>query len=228
MIEVVPSSRHAWRGAEFVARTLRAAVAARGRATVAFSGGSTADPLLRELATLAVPWQAVAVLQVDERVAPAGHEDRNFTALRRRLADEGSLPPSTLHPMPVEADDLEAAAASYSATVKALAGRPPTLDLVHLGLGEDGHTASLIPGVDWRDHSGPVATTPPYEGRRRMTLTPDVLSRARQLLWFVAGRSKAPIVRRFVDGDPTIPAAGVETDRSLLLLDRPAGAALER
>lgn len=254
-IEVAPAGRLAARGAELVAGTLRAAVAARGRATVAFSGGSTAGPLFQALAELsgavgatrealgppgdpaspadAVPWSALDVLQVDERVAPDGHPDRNLTTLRRRLLDHVPLPPEHLHPMSVDDADLEGAAARYATILHDVAGRPPTLDLVHLGLGADGHTASLVPGLPALASDagaagppGPVIVTPPYEGRRRMTLTLPVLSRARTVLWFVAGADKAPAVRRLVEGDRSIPAGNVEAPRSLLLLDPAAAAEL--
>lgn len=227
-IEVVPTGRHAVRGAEFVAGSLRDAVAARGRVAVAFSGGTTAGPLLEALAGADVPWSELDVFQVDERVAPDGHPDRNLTTLRRRLLDHVGLPPERLHAMAVGESDLEAAATSYAATLHDVVGRPPTLDVVHLGLGADGHTASLLPGLAGLapDDARPVIVTPPYEGRRRMTLTLPVLSRARQVLWFVSGAAKAPAVRLLVEGDPSIPAARVETSRGLLLLDPAAAAEL--
>lgn len=225
-VEICAEGEAAARGAAHVADVLRAAVAARGRATVAFSGGSTAEPLLQALADVDVPWSAVHVLQVDERVAPEGHPDRNLTTLRRRLVDRVPLPPERLHAMPVEATDLHGAAARYAGILQVLAGRPPRLDLVHLGLGPDGHTASLVPGGPLLATPGPVGVTAPYQGRRRMTLTLPVLSDARQVLWFVLGAAKAAMVRRLVDGDPAIPAGKVERSRALLLLDPPAASAL--
>ena len=237
-IEIVPSGRLGARGAELVARTLRDAVAARGRATVAFSGGSTPRPLLVALAGGDVPWSRVDVLQVDERVAPQGHEARNLTALRSCLLDHVPLPPDRLHAMPVDAADLEAAAADYARTLRDLAGRPPILDLVHLGLGEDGHTASLVPDLLWFADEGSeqgdeggdrgVATTPCFHGYRRMTLTPSVLSRARRLLWFVSGAAKARVVRELVERNPAIPAGRIDTARAVLLLDEPAARDLGR
>lgn len=224
---VAPEERVAAEGARHVAAVLRATVAAEGRATVAFSGGSTAGPLLGALSEVDVPWSAVEVFQVDERVAPAGHPDRNLTTLQERLLDHVPLPPDRLHPMPVDATDLDAAADRHAHVLQDLAGRPPRLDLVHLGLGIDGHTASLVPGSpSLTDRPDPVAVTPPYEGRRRMTLTLPVLSRARAILWFVTGAAKAPIVRRLVDGDRSIPAGRVEASRALLLVDPPGAAAL--
>lgn len=214
-------------GAAHMAAVLRATVAARGHATVAFSGGSSAGALLAALADADVPWFAVHVFQVDERIAPDDHPDRNLTILRRHLLDHVPLPPDQMHPMPVDATDLDAAAARYAGILEDLAGRPARVDLVHLGLGSDGHTASLVPGSPLlRLKRCRVGLTAPYQGRRRMTLTLPVLSRARQLLWFVRGPAKAAMVRRLVDGDPSIPAGNVEPSRALLLLDPPAAAAL--
>ncbi|HUG41846.1 MAG TPA: 6-phosphogluconolactonase [Longimicrobiales bacterium] len=225
-IEAVAGGGIAERGAAHIAAVLRSSVAARGRVTVAFSGGSTAGPLLQALADADVPWSAVHVLQVDERVAPEGHPDRNLTTLRRRFIDCVPLPPDQLHAMPVDASDLDAAADRYAGTLQDLAGRPPRLDFIHLGLGTDGHTASLLPGSPLLSTGAPVGVTAAYRGRRRMTLTLPVLSDARHVLWFVRGADKAAMVRRLVDGDPTIPAGKVEPSRALLLLDPPAATAL--
>ncbi len=225
-IEIVATDRIAERGAGKIAAVLRAAVAARGRATVAFSGGSSAVPLLHALAGADVPWASVHVLQVDERVAPAGHEERNLTALRRCLLDRVPLPADQLHAMPVDAEDLDAAAARFAATLQKVAGRPPRLDLVHLGLGPDGHTASLVPGSPLLSAREPVGMSAAYQGWRRMTLTLPVLSRARHVLWFVFGAGKAAVVRRLVDGEAILPAGKVERSHALLLLDAPAASAL--
>jgi 6-phosphogluconolactonase len=226
-VQVVTDDRLAARGAEYAAGVLRAAVAARGRATVAFSGGSTAGPLLAALAEADVPWSALHVLQVDERVAPDGHPDRNLTLLRRHLLDHVPVPADALHTMPVDEVDLDAAAARYTDVLLDLAGRPPRLDLVHLGIGTDGHTASLVPGSPLLGRTrAAVAVTAPYQGRSRMTLTLPVLSRARRVLWFVRGAAKARMVRRLVEGDMSIPAGRVEASRALLLLDPAAAAVL--
>jgi 6-phosphogluconolactonase len=223
-VEVLPEPELAAHGAALVAAGLRAAVAARGHATVAFSGGSTAGALLDALASTKVPWDAVEVLQVDERVAADGHPDRNLTTLRQRLLDHVPLPPGQVHPMPVTDPDLAAGAERYAATLRRLAGRPPRIDVVHLGLGTDGHTASLTPGSPLLDDpGGPVAVTEPYQGRRRMTLTLPVLAAARELVWFVRGAAKAPMVRRLVEADPSIPAGLVPAAHARLLLD-PAAA----
>ncbi|HEX9683282.1 MAG TPA: 6-phosphogluconolactonase [Acidimicrobiales bacterium] len=222
-VEVLATEQLAAHGAAIIANSLRTAIAARGRATVAFSGGATARALLDALARTDVAWGAVEVLQVDERVAPDGHPDRNLTTLQQHLLDRVPLPADQVHPMPVTEPDLAAAAQRYADVLRRLAGCHPRLDLVHLGLGSDGHTASLTPGSALLDHPvGPVDVTEPYRGRRRMTLTLPVLSHARELLWLVRGAAKAPVVRRLVDGDTSIPAGRLPTAHARLLLDSAA------
>lgn len=223
-LEILPDARTAARAAAtYIADKARQAVAERGRFIVAFSGGSTPWQMLRDLANDAVPWKNVYVVQVDERVAPDGDSDRNLTHLRESLLSQTPLPPEQIFAMPVEADDLLAAAASYNQTLRAIAGSPPVLDLVHLGLGSDGHTASLVPGdpvldVDDRD----VALTGVYQGHRRMTLTFSVLNRARDILWLVAGESKLEMLQRLRGGDKTIPAGRVLQTNAIILTDRAA------
>jgi 6-phosphogluconolactonase len=213
--------------AAIIAADARAAVAARGRFTVAVSGGHTPWVMLRALAGKEVPWGGVHVVQVDERVAPAGHPDRNLTHLRESLLEHAPLPPEQIHAMPVESPDLEAAAARYAETLREISGSPPVLDLVHLGLGPDGHTASLVPGdpvlgvID-----ADVALTGAYQGRRRMTLTYPALNRARRVLWVVTGDEKAGMLVRLRDGDRSIPAGRVRPDEALVLADRAAAGRL--
>jgi 6-phosphogluconolactonase len=211
------------RAAAIVAAEAREAVAARGRFVVAVSGGHTPWLMLRALAGEDVPWDGLHLVQVDERVAPAGDPDRNWTHLRESLLDRASLRPDQAHPMPVESPDLAAAAARYAQTVGEIAGQPPVLDLVHLGLGPDGHTASLVPGDPVLGVTdADVALTGAYQGRRRMTLTYPVLNRARRVLWVVTGSEKAGMLGRLSAGDPSIPAGRVHQDRALLLADRAA------
>jgi 6-phosphogluconolactonase len=213
------------RAAQCIAAEARAAAALRGRFTLAVSGGSTPWPFLRALAALDAPWEAVHIFQVDERVAADGDPHRNLTHLRASL-DGAPLPSSNLHAMPVNDADLTAAAARYAGELAGVCGRPPTLDVVHLGLGVDGHTASLVPGdaalgVADRD----VALTGPYDGHRRMTLTYPAIDRARRVLWVVTGAEKAPALARLRRGDRTIPAGRVCAERALLLADRAAAGA---
>jgi 6-phosphogluconolactonase len=211
--------------AAVIAADARAAVAARGRFTMAVSGGRTPWVMLRELAGEDVPWKNVEVLQVDERVAPAGDPDRNLTHLAESLLAHAPLRAEQVHAMPVERTDLDAAAAQYSVTLRELAGSPPVLDLVHLGLGPDGHTASLVPGDPVLDvTNADVALAGPYQGRRRMTLTYPALNRARRILWVVTGAEKAPMLERLRRADPHIPAGRVAQACALLLVDCAAAA----
>ena len=215
----------AQRGASIIATEAQAAIAAHGTFVMAVSGGQTPWLMLRDLAAMEIPWQAVHIVQVDERVAPEGHADRNLTHLRESLLDHAPLPPRQIHAMPVEATDLERAAADYAEALHNIAGDPPVLDLVHLGLGPDGHTASLVPDdpvlhVEDVD----VAWSGPHQGRRRMTLTLPALNRARKILWVVTGSEKAEMCWRLLAGDRSIPAGGIRRDGALVLADCAAAA----
>jgi 6-phosphogluconolactonase len=211
-------------GAAFTAAEARAAVAARGRFIVAFSGGHTPWQMLRALADEQVPWAGVHVVQVDERVAPAGDPDRNLTHLRESLLVHCPLPPEQVHAMPVESADLEAASRRYALTLRQIAGSA-VLDLVHLGLGPDGHTASLVPGDPVLDVTdADVAVTGEYQGRRRMTLTYPVLNRSRRIVWLVTGREKAGMLARLCRGDRSIPAGRIRRHEALVLADEDASA----
>ena len=211
--------------AAIIAAEARAAAAARGRFIVAVSGGHTPWLMLRALAGEDVPWPSVHVVQVDERVAPEGHPDRNLTHLRVSLLEHAPLPPEQVHAMPVEWPDLADAATRYVLTLREIAGWPPVLDLVHLGLGPDGHTASLVPGdpvVDVTDVD--VALTGLYQGRRRMTLTYPIINRSRRVLWLVTGSEKVRMLGRLRAGDEAIPAGRVCQGQALVLADRAAAA----
>jgi 6-phosphogluconolactonase len=209
--------------AQFIAAEARAAVAQRGRCCVAVSGGRTPWQMLRALADCDVPWNAVHLFQVDERVAPEGDPDRNYTHIRDTLLAHVAVPPANVHAMPVEAADLDAAAAAYARMLATIAGAPAVLDLVHLGLGPDGHTASLVPGDAVLDERRlDVALTAPYQGHRRMTLTYPILDRARCVLFVVTGAEKAPVVARLRRHDPGIPAGRVAASRTLIFADTAA------
>jgi 6-phosphogluconolactonase len=210
-------------GAAIIATEARAAVAARGRFILAVSGGRTPWLMLRDLASEDIPWNGVHVAQVDERVAPAGHPDRNLTHLRESLLEQAPLRPEQVYAMPVEASDLEAAASLYAQTLQGVAGSPPLFDLVHLGLGPDGHTASLVPGdavLDVTDAD--VALTGIYQGRRRMTLTYPTINRSRRILWLVTGTDKVAMLARLRDGDRSIPAGRMAQHNALVIADRAA------
>lgn len=223
-IEVLTSAESAARrAAEMIAADARAAAAARGRFVMAVSGGRTPWLMLRELAAADVPWPAVHVVQVDERVAPAGDPDRNLTHLRESLLDHAPLIPEQIYAMPVESPDPETAAAVYAATLRRAAGSPTVLDVVHLGLGPDGHTASLVPGdpvlnVTDRD----VAVTGSYQGRRRMTLTYPILNRSRRVLWVITGSEKGEMLNRLLSGDESIPSGRVRREFASVIADEAA------
>ena len=213
-IEVLDDAQAvAERGAEIVAAAAEAAVAERGRFTFAVSGGRTPWAMFAGLYGR-LPWEKVTIFQVDERIAPEGDPDRNLTQLQR------SLPPgraADIRALPVWAEDLDTAAAVYAEAL------PEQLDLVHLGLGPDGHTASLVPGdpvldVTERD----VAVTGEYQGRRRMTLTYPALDRARRILWLVTGEDKVEALRRLREGDRSIPAGRVSAERAQVIADAAA------
>jgi 6-phosphogluconolactonase/glucosamine-6-phosphate isomerase/deaminase len=199
--------------AEAAARRAAAVVAERaadtsGPFTLALSKAPSA--LLTALAA-DLPWARVTVFQVDERVAPRDTHERNLTALLDALPDE------RVRPMPVDEPDLEYAAATYAAEL------PASLDVVHLGLGEDGHTASLVPGDPVLEaDEGLVAITGVYGGRRRMTLTYPALEAAREVVWLVTGSGKRGALARLLARDPSIPATGVCSSHQLVVADREA------
>jgi 6-phosphogluconolactonase len=209
--------------AKLIAKEARDAVASRGKFVMAVSGGKTPWVMLRDLAQEDVPWKGVHVVQVDERVAPEGDPDRNLTHLRATLLERAPLPPEQIHAMPVDATNLEAACMGYSQTLDEIAGSPPVLDLVHLGLGPDGHTASLVPGdrvLNAKDAD--VALTGIYQKRQRMTLTYPIINRSRRVLWLVTGSEKTGMLVRLQAGDVSIPAGRVSRDRAVILADRAA------
>ena len=209
--------------AKVIAAGARAAVEARGRFVMAVSGGHTPWQMLRALANEAVPWESVHVVQVDERIAPPGDPDRNLTHLQESLLEHAPLPAEQIYPMPVEGADLESAARNYARTLQQIAGTPPVLDLAHLGLGPDGHTASLVPNdpvleVNDRD----VALTGIYQNHRRMTLTYPMLNRARRILFVVTGAEKVEMLVRLRGGDASIPAGRIQQEHALVIADRAA------
>jgi 6-phosphogluconolactonase len=179
----------------------------------ALSGGKSPWLMLGDLAKESVNWDAVTIYQVDERVAPAGDDLRNLTHLQEGLATTSA----TIEAMGVNDDDLEVAAARYASLL------PATFNLIHLGLGPDGHCASLIPNDPvLRVTDRLVALTGLYQDTRRMTLTYPALSRCEQLLWLVSGDDKRDALAKLLDGDTSIPAGSVEAPRSLVMVDRAA------
>ena len=211
---VVPDAASlATQAARFVAERAAAAASGGGRFRFAVSGGKTPWAMFGELAHEEVPWRGVEIFQVDERVAPEGDPDRNLTHLRQSLG----AAPATVLAMPVDDPDLEAAAAAYAELL------PARFDLVHLGLGPDGHTASLVPDDPVLDVSDRlVAVTQPYQEHRRMTLTYPALARADEILWLISGEDKRDALARLLAGDTSIPAGRVQARHSTILADSSA------
>ena len=213
-------------GARALAGAAETAVARRGVFILAVSGGRTPWAMLANLGAFDLPWERIHVFQVDERVAPPGDPDRNLAGMAVSLLRSPGLPRENVHAMPVDAPDLEAAAARYAGELASVCGAPAVLDVVHLGLGDDGHTASWPPGDPVATVTdADVAISGVYRGRRRMTLTPPAVNRARVRLWLVTGADKAPVLARVRAGDPALPASLVRSERSLALVDRPAASA---
>ncbi len=213
--------------ATFIANEARAAIRERGRFVMAISGGKTPWIMLRHLADEKVEWNKVHLFQVDERIAPAGSPDRNWTHLQETLLNEQATKSVHLHPMPVEDSNLEAGASSYAVLLHDLTGTPPVFDLVHLGLGPDGHTASLIPHdpvlkVIDRD----VALTGLYQGHQRMTLTYPVINRSRKILWVVTGKEKQTALQQLLNKDKSIPGGSLVQANATIFADEDAAAAL--
>ncbi len=213
------------RAAEHLAAAVRADVAARGRCTVALSGGTTPWRMLGHLSALDLPWQHVQVFQVDERIAPAGDPARNAAQIEALLVQRGALPAGNFHPMPVEQADLAAAARDYAARLAGCCG-PAGLDLVQLGLGSDGHTASLPPGDAVLDLEEDVGITAAYAGHRRMTLTFPAIGRARRILWLVTGEAKAGPLADLVAGRGAAPAVRVAREQAVVIADAAAASAI--
>ena len=208
------------RGAAVVGAAARSAVAEREAFALAVSGGRTPARVFERLADEDLPWDVTTVWQVDERSASDGDPDRNLTGLLEHLPEAAR---SRVRPMPVTEDDLERAAARYAAEL------PEAFDLVHLGLGADGHVASLVPGdpvleVTDRD----VAITGEYRGHRRMTLTFPSLDRSRFVLWIVTGADKREVLPLLLSGDPSVPAGRVRAERQLVVADEAAATEARR
>ena len=211
-VAVEPTAEAAADGAaaEIAARA-REAISARGTFSLAVSGGRSPWRMLAALAGHDMPWQRTTIYQVDERIGPAGDPARNLAGLRSALASVGG---AQVVPMPVEDDDLQAACAAYAAEL------PGTIDLIHLGLGPDGHTASLVPGDPvLAVTDADVALTGPYQDRRRMTITYPRIARARAVLWLVTGSDKRRALSQLRAHDPSIPAGRIDNQDQVLFCD---------
>jgi 6-phosphogluconolactonase len=228
-IETYPdAARVADRTAEVIAEAAAEGIERHGRAVLAFSGGSTPAPMLRALGERDLRWNATHILQVDERLAPDGHPDRNWTMITDNLLRGADIPEALLHPMPVTDEDVDDAAGRYGKLLQTVAGVPPIADVVHLGIGEDGHTASLVPGdpvLGVRDRW--VAVSQEYQGRRRMTLTYPAINAGRLLVWQITGGEKASAVRKGLQGHG-VPASDIRRRDALVIATDDAAAELSR
>jgi len=223
-ILVLPDAESAAARAAFlIAELVQSAIKKRGQCSLAVSGGSTPWLMLAHLAELKVDWRHVHLFQVDERVLPEGDSNRNWTHVIESFVARVSIPECQVHAMPVSTSNLEQAAASYEAVLRAVVGTPVKLDIVHLGLGSDGHTASLVPDDPaLQAKVSSVVCTNPYQGHRRMTLTFSVLNRARKLLWLVAGTEKRDALCKLLNGDRSIPAGRVRGGDATVIADSAA------
>jgi len=204
------------RAAELIAAAGGEAEAERNHFTVAMSGGRSPWAMLAILGELEeMPWGKTELFQVDERVASPGSPDRNLTHMVLGLSMDHQ---AALRPMPVTQRDLEAAAREYEVSL------PERFDLVHLGLGPDGHTASLVPGdpvLDVEDRKVAL-TEQAYQDHRRMTLTYPALAEARQILWLVTGPDKVEPLQKLLEGDESIPAGRVKNENMIVIADEAA------
>lgn len=209
--------------AKYIEEKIRAGILEKGQFSLAISGGRTPWEMMKILVKAKLRWEKVNIFQVDEREAPDGHPDRNLTQLFQSLEGSGILTRVNIFPMHTVADDLSAETEKYSKIIHQVTGEG-ILDLVHLGLGSDGHTASLIPGdpvceVTDRDIA---LTEQPYQGRKRMTMTYPLINRAKEIVWIVTGKEKAEMLKRLQNQDPGIPAGRINPANSLILADEAA------
>ena len=220
-IQILPTPEAAAeRAADWLRAEIGRASAQRGRCLLALSGGHTPWRMLRDLRKLRVHWHDLQVYQVDERAVPASDERRNARQIADLLIAPDALESSQFHAMPVEREDLRAGAAEYARLLVGAGGEPPVLDVVQLGLGADGHTASLVPGdrlLDDRDVD--VGISAPYQGVARMTLGLRVLDAARHRLWLVTGDDKSTALRQLWAGDTSVPAGRVARDSAIVYAD---------
>jgi 6-phosphogluconolactonase len=231
ILDISTPERWAERAAEVMAAAICAAIGRADRCLVALSGGSTPRPVFEALAAQDLLWEKVTILQVDERIVPDGDPARNLAGQRDALGHLGAdwlpLPVEDLLEIrPDDPDGSEQTAAvldAFSTALVEVAGDPPVLDLVHLGLGDDGHTASLVPGDPLVDElRSYVGLTAEYNGTRRVSLTRPVLDRARMVVWLVSGATKAGPLGRLLAGDLSIPAGLIRPAHSVVLADADA------
>ena len=211
------------RAAAYLEQAIREALTHQKSFSLAISGGRTPWEMLKILSKADLPWQRINLFQVDERVAPDGHPDRNLTQLFQAIAGTPMVTQLRIFPMPVTAEDLDAGATEYTEVLNEVT-EGKGLDMIHLGLGTDGHTASLVPGDEVLAVKNRLVacTQNNYQGRIRMTLTYPLLNSAKQILWIVTGSEKKEMVQRMLQQDPSIPAGSIRSENALLLVDQAA------
>jgi 6-phosphogluconolactonase len=222
--EIFPQAEQvAARAAAYLEQVIREALTHQKSFSLAISGGRTPWEMLKILSKADFPWQRINLFQVDERVAPDGHPDRNLTQLFQAIAGTPMVTQLRIFPMPVTAEDLDAAATEYTEVLNEVT-EGKGLDIIHLGLGTDGHTASLVPGDEVLAVQNRLVacTHNSYQGRIRMTLTYPLLNAAKQILWIVTGSEKKEMVQRMLQQDPSIPAGSIRSENALLLVDQAA------
>lgn len=213
----LPDAEQASRAAAAaIAEQGRRALAERQRFTLALSGGTSPLRMFDVLSAEDLDWQRVHLFQVDERLVAVDSPERNFNAIRERLLAHVNIPPEQVYPMPLDLADPDAAASRYAGTLRRILGRHGVLDLVHLGLGADGHTASLLPGDPALGSATDVIVSRSYHGARRLCLSLRVISAARQRLWLVTGTGKDRALQGLLDGDTALPAGRVNSRNSVL------------
>lgn len=201
--------------ARSIGHQIKAAASRRGVAHIAVSGGRTPARMFGSMAELDLPWSVLHVWQVDERVAPAGDPARNVG-----LLDVLPVPDGHIHPMPVEQDDLRKAIWKFKPKL------PGVFDVIHLGLGADGHTASWPPDDPVVDTPSTMGISREYLGHVRLTLTPRVINAARMRVVLVTGADKASVVRRWIERDPSLPISRVRRSDTLAIVDEAAATEL--
>ncbi len=207
----------AQKAANFIAERAAEAIQARGVFLIAFSGGKTPLKMFEMLGRQSIDWSKVHVFQVDERLAPDG-PDQNYFQLHEALLSRVPLPPDQVHHVN-QAVDAESAAALYASAIHDFLGVKPTLDLVHLGLGSDGHTASLVPNDEVLKCAEDIGVSQVYGGWRRVTMTYPMLNRARGRLWLVTGQDKAAMLEHLLAHSGEIPAVGISRQNTVVFAD---------
>jgi 6-phosphogluconolactonase len=214
---------------------IQTALQERGQCTLALSGGSTPKPLYEALAEQSLPWEKIHIFWGDERYVPSNHPDSNQLMARQAWLDRINIPVENIHPMPTGANDPSKDAQSYESELQQFfgvsAGEFPALDIILLGMGDDGHTASLFPHTEALQVCDRMITVGNKDGQPRITFTIPLINRASCIIFLVAGESKRPALAQIFspDGDAnSYPSRFVQPQGELLwLLDNDAGAELD-